>query len=595
MNKEIANLFWHGELTNLEKTCIQSFVKHGFHTKIWSYTNIQVDGAESCDARLVLPEEHLIKYKQQFGTDDGFIKSHSSLAAFSDAFRWNLINKFGGWWFDTDCYCLKSSEEFKQLRENKPFISGLQESGSPTVACGAFYANQHISTKLVDRLNLLCDRYDCQFPKWGIIGPHLISDVVQDEELTTYILPPEKFYSIESGQTNYYVDPLLKNDAKSLITNSYVTHIWHSMLLVNNVDKNNPPENSLLKEFYDGSYTNDSLPDVEAIYKREISLERYIEISKLYKKVLNRSGDIDGLMHYCGSQVSYSQIENIFKTSEEYYRSKKKIIHTVYKPEENIDYLKDWLTHHTSIGITHFYLYDNGGANGYLDHGYNIPDGENKHGTPIKYTAEQARELEKDIIKDFPVTKVMWQHRDSAGKLLYNQAESVVHFRDIVKDGLCAFIDMDEFIIPQEEFRPCRMLQRKFKSRIYYESVYDCLEVWPVDTSDWGPKVILDMANFPEFNALIHDIHCRHVNLPVSMTWFNHYNYTPTSHRYLLTAQTVDPCIGHIAQEILRTQDLSDFEKHFNSLFIKIESSGLMGKLNDCGNHITSPTNEEIV
>jgi mannosyltransferase OCH1-like enzyme len=57
--KEIANLFWHGELTMLEITCIKSFVQQGFHTKLWSYNNLSVDGAESCDASLVLPKEKL--------------------------------------------------------------------------------------------------------------------------------------------------------------------------------------------------------------------------------------------------------------------------------------------------------------------------------------------------------------------------------------------------------------------------------------------------------------------------------------------------------------------------------------------------------
>jgi glycosyltransferase involved in cell wall biosynthesis len=318
-NKEIANLFWHGELTKLEKTCIQSFIEHGFHTKIWSYTNIQLDGAESCDARLVLPEEHLTKYKQQhFGKDGSFMNYHASMAAFADAFRWNVINKFDGWWFDADCYCLKSSDEFKKLRENKPFISGLQESHHPSVACGAFYANQNISTKLVDRLNLLCERYDYEFPRWGMIGPELIGDVVQSEDLLPYILSPEKFYSIEGHQTNYYTDPLLKNNGKALIANSYVTHIWHTILVINNVDKNNAPENSLLKEFYDDSYTNDVLPDVEAISRYNISLERYIQISKLYKKILDRPGDSVGVSQYCWSGFLYSEIENIFKESEEY-------------------------------------------------------------------------------------------------------------------------------------------------------------------------------------------------------------------------------------------------------------------------------------
>jgi hypothetical protein len=323
MNKEIANLFWHGELTEFERVCIKSFVKQGFHTKIWSYTNIQVDGAESCDARLVLPEEHLTKYKQQhFEVKDGSKESHSSLAAFSDAFRWNVLNKFGGWWFDADCYCLKSSEEFKTLRENKPFISGLQEHGSPTVACGAFYANQQISTKLVERLNSLCKIYDYNFPEWGMIGPLLISDIVQNENLQHLILSVESFYSIEASSTNYYIDPSLKNSAKSLIVDSYLTHIWHSKLNLTNIDKNNPPENSLLKEFYDNTYINNSLPNTQVFSKYKVSLERYIQISKLYKDVFKRPGDINGISNYVGSQLPYSQIENIFKNSEEYKQLK---------------------------------------------------------------------------------------------------------------------------------------------------------------------------------------------------------------------------------------------------------------------------------
>jgi hypothetical protein len=318
------------------------------------------------------------------------------------------------------------------------------------------------------------------------------------------------------------------------------------------------------------------MPNIYAISNYNTTLEKYIQVSNLYKKIFNRDGDFEGLSNNAACELDISEIENIFKESEEYKKKHGLIIHTVYRPEENVDYLKDWLTHHTAIGFTHFYLYDNGGANGYLDSGYNVPYGEDKHGSAIKYTAEEARELEKDIIKDFPVTKIMWQNRDSTGKLLYDQANSIAHFRDMIKSGLCAFIDMDEFIIPQEEFRPCRMFQKKFKSRAYYDSVYDCLETWPVDTSQWGPKVILDMANFPEFNVQDgHDINFRHVDLPISKNWFNHYNYTSTSHRYFLTAQKNDGCIGHIAQEIITTHDLSDFEKHFNSLFVKVENSGL--------------------
>lgn len=218
-------------------------------------------------------------------------------------------------------------------------------------------------------------------------------------------------------------------------------------------------------------------------------------------------------------------------------------IQTVYRPEENVDYLQDWLTHHVAIGVTHFYLYDNGGANAYIDTDYYIPPNYTKHGVKIEYSVDEARKREQDIIKNFPVTKIMWQNKDSNGKLLYNQAEAIVHFKNLIREGLCAFIDIDEFIIKKEEFRVCRMYQRKFKSRAFYKSVYDCRETLDVDTSQWAPKVILDLANFPEFDEQTHNIHFHHLDLPISLSYFNHYNHTKFCHEYMITRMMdqVDP------------------------------------------------------
>jgi hypothetical protein len=322
MKKEIANLFWHGELTELEKVCIKSFVKQGFDTKIWSYTGIQIDGAESCDARLVLPEENLTKYKQQhFSITDGSKEFYSSLAAFSDAFRWNVVNKFGGWWFDTDAYCLKPAEEFKKLRGSKPIVACLQDHACPSVNSGIFYADYDTSKKLVEHLDMLCAQHNYNFSEWGVIGPYLISDVIQNNNLENYIITTENFYSIEYDQFPYFTDPSLKDVAKSYITNSYVSHIWHSQLMLYNIDKNDPPNDSLLKEFYDCSYTNNKIENTEIILKYKNSLERYLMISNLYKSILTRSGDIEGIGYYVRTMLPYNEIEEILLNSDEYKES----------------------------------------------------------------------------------------------------------------------------------------------------------------------------------------------------------------------------------------------------------------------------------
>jgi len=230
-------------------------------------------------------------------------------------------------------------------------------------------------------------------------------------------------------------------------------------------------------------------------------------------------------------------------------------IHTVYKSEENVDYLKDWLVHHSLIGIEHFYMYDNSGAHDYpYDPSYIVPSHTNKYGELIKYTVEEAREKQQEIFKEFPVTVIPWQNRDANGKLLYYQKESIIHFSQLVKKGLCAFIDIDEFIIKKENFRVSRMNQRKFKARHHYSSVHDCHEYFDVDTTGWGTKVILDMANFPSSNQY-KNIHFVHLDLPASASYFNHYNHCESAHQWLImNGKNIDPDYNNIYQRLEDTE-----------------------------------------
>lgn len=212
------------------------------------------------------------------------------------------------------------------------------------------------------------------------------------------------------------------------------------------------------------------------------------------------------------------------------------VIQTVYRPEENLDYLEDWLNHHTKLGIEHFYMYDNGGSYwAELNYGFatqiGITEGYTRYGIKIKHSLEYAREKQKEIFSKYPVTVVEWQNRGSDGKLLYNQVKSIYHLTETVKSGLCAFIDIDEFIIQNEEFRESLMLQRKFKHRCFYRSVYDCHEYIPFNTIKWGPKAILDMKKV--HNYKIDYIHCFELGLPISKNIFNHYNFNKVGWRWL--------------------------------------------------------------
>jgi hypothetical protein len=299
--KEIANFFWTGELSELEIRCIKSFVQKNFHVKLWSYENLKVDGAESCDASLVLPKNDLTKYKQRRG--DSNLQETSS--AFSDAFRFNLINKFGGWWFDTDCFCLKSAEDFYELRKGKSIVAGLESLGYPYVGSAAFYANNKVCNLFINELEKTCTEYNYNFPLWGLIGPLLITKVVHDNKLYNEVLLHDCFFSIDFRRCDLFLKSDLNKLAKSYIKESYLTHVWHSSGLYKNMEKG-----SLLNELINNTYTNNEIVDKDLLNKQNNFRNRFIEISNLYHKVLKRSPSNNELIRYVTTNDTIEQIEN---------------------------------------------------------------------------------------------------------------------------------------------------------------------------------------------------------------------------------------------------------------------------------------------
>lgn len=216
-------------------------------------------------------------------------------------------------------------------------------------------------------------------------------------------------------------------------------------------------------------------------------------------------------------------------------------IQTVYLPQENVLFLEDWLRYHISIGIEHFFMYDNTGST-YRDpdkrYEYNLVyDSKNKYGQKIDISIDQALEMEESIFKKYPVTKTIWQPIVN-GKIGYEQVAACNDFALKVRNGLCAFIDTDEFIVKKEEFRESRMFQKKYDDRWKYKSIFDCDKTFDIDTKKWASKAILDLSRFSPG----HNIHFEDKDLPYSKSWFNHYNYNEKNHEWLLSSyKSIDP------------------------------------------------------
>lgn len=244
---EVANFFFYGELTKFEKNCITSFVDNGFKVKLWSYDNIELNGVETCDANTVLEKNLMSKIKQSHAQLDTV---KCNFAAFSDQFRFTLISKYGGWWFDTDCYCLKNQNEYKKLRDGKELVSFYQEGES--IACGAFYidVNSKYRQLLINEFNVLLNDYQDRIASWGTFGPAFLGNFINKHNLKSGIYDISLAYAIHWNEFDLYINPNRFDEAKSRIKDSYLTHIWNSFLQINNVDKNSPPVGSLLEFLY---------------------------------------------------------------------------------------------------------------------------------------------------------------------------------------------------------------------------------------------------------------------------------------------------------------------------------------------------------
>mgnify|MGYP007000037758 len=80
---------------------IESFVKNEFEVNLYTYDpNIKINGVNIIDANEIIKVDEVNKYNFS-----GY--KSSPYSGLSNEFRYLLMSKNKGWWFDTDILCLK--------------------------------------------------------------------------------------------------------------------------------------------------------------------------------------------------------------------------------------------------------------------------------------------------------------------------------------------------------------------------------------------------------------------------------------------------------------------------------------------------------
>jgi hypothetical protein len=228
-------MLWIGDLTNLEKLAMASFVTHGHPVHLYTYSDLEgvPAGVEVLDANTILPEGRIFRYGPAAGI------SASSIAPFSDVFRYELLHQKGGWWIDADVVCLRPFDF------DAPYVFGYEDA--TTIAGGVLRlpAGSAIAATLYERAVALGSN-----TQYGSTGPKLLTDVVEAAGLQAYALPPGAFYPVHY----LFAEVLLKADSKTgmiegYLRGSYCVHFWNEVLRRRGLDKNATyPDRSIFEQ-----------------------------------------------------------------------------------------------------------------------------------------------------------------------------------------------------------------------------------------------------------------------------------------------------------------------------------------------------------
>jgi hypothetical protein len=255
MKEKKANFFWHGQELGLqENVCIASFVKHNFEVDVYTYNeNLVVpDGARRRNAGEILHKRDLKKY-----TQNGI---NGNLAAFSDAFRYHLLRKRSGWWFDADVLCLVDVTHFvDKLKEKKHKISLGYQYKNIINGAVLFADDEKFLSKVMMELKKAGDIFD-----WGEIGPKLLTRVVHDSGYMDEIENEECYYPVNGSNYKKMFCPKYTEWCIERSRNSLSVHLWNDMMQRDGLPCNlmPPVESFLYRKYIEICPNLESIPSI---------------------------------------------------------------------------------------------------------------------------------------------------------------------------------------------------------------------------------------------------------------------------------------------------------------------------------------------
>lgn len=217
--------FWAGgALGTLENMCLRSFALKGFTVDVYSFNrNMKIpEGCHLRDAREIVSETSLFPNYYQGGT----------YAAFSNIFRYLLLQAKPTTWIDADVYLLGDKlpeDEYLFGFEGKKYING------------AVLRAPSDSAFVEDLVRLSTSLKPEQVRVWGQLGPRLISAIAVRHAISHLAQRAEVFYPVPGNEVWKLLDANHKDEVSSQVAGSPAIHLWNNVFRSAQVDIDSVP------------------------------------------------------------------------------------------------------------------------------------------------------------------------------------------------------------------------------------------------------------------------------------------------------------------------------------------------------------------
>ena len=243
MRNQTFTAFWHGAaLSPMHWACLASFVERGHRMRLYTYRDLEVPpGVILEDARQVMSDKELFEFEKSF-------------SAFSNIFRYKVLLEQGGWWVDTDIYCL--AEDIP----DPPYAWARQDEDSINGAVLRFPAGDPTLEKILKAAIKVGKRVKI----WGQIGPTLLTKHLEGRNFPGHYGTTHDFYPVHWLETHLLWMPGGRDAILAKCGEAPFLHLWGSMFSYYGIDIDaSPPQGSFLRHMYERSAFPRALPPTD--------------------------------------------------------------------------------------------------------------------------------------------------------------------------------------------------------------------------------------------------------------------------------------------------------------------------------------------